>query len=533
MKDAAISRSLVSGFLASSRQFPERTALEAGGKRISYAHLQELACSIAATLQKHRPDPGTPLTAVLAHRSATAFAGILGALLRGHGYLPLNPGHPVERTALMLKHSDCGSVIVGHEALPVLTELLPCIDRPLIVLLPDSPVDGDLRTRFPTHTFIGNQELCAAREWLPVNVTPGDIAYLLFTSGSTGLPKGVPVTHANICRFLDVVTARYGITEHDRFSQMFELVFDLSLFDMFVAWECGACVCCPDKGEARLPARFLIESGITVWFSVPSLAIAMKMMRMLEPGLYPELRLSLFCGEALLQDVVEQWARAAPNSVIENLYGPTEVTLACTAYRWDPHASPGQSEHGIVPIGEPFPGMTAIVVDEQLDEVAAGDTGELLLSGPQVAPGYWKDSQKTAAAFVVPPSRNALFYRTGDLVRRPWTGQPLTYLGRIDQQIKIRGNRVELGEIEAVLRAAAGVDIAVALGWPATPAGADGIVAFIGSEDVSPDAVRDRAKRSLPDYMMPREIRLMNNIPLNANGKVDRKALIRILDGAA
>lgn len=530
MKDAATSRPLVSGFLASSDRYPERIALEVGGEIFSYSQLRDQACSLAATLQKYLPAPDVPLSAILAHRSVSAFSGILGTLFRGQGYVPLNPNFPAERTAEMLERSGCSSIVVGNEAIPALEDLLPGTARPLLVILPARGDTTDLSSRFPDHTFVSGNDLCAASDWKPVEADPGDTAYLLFTSGSTGKPKGVPVTHANISRFLDVVTDRYRINEYDRFSQMFDLVFDLSLFDLFAAWECGACVCCPTQGDAQLPAKFILDSKITIWFSVPSLAISMKRLRMLESGLYPDLRLSLFCGEALLEDVVEHWTMAAPHSVIENLYGPTEATLACTCYRWEPQESPSESEHGIVPIGEPFPDMTAIVVDENLSEVVPGETGELLLSGPQVAPGYWNDEEKTAAAFVIPPGKHSLYYRTGDLVRRPRAGQPLKYLGRIDQQIKIRGNRVELGEIEAVLRDAAGVDIAVAIGWPVTPAGADGIVAFIGTPDTDLDSVREKASRKLPAYMMPREIHSADDIPLNPNGKVDRKALIERLD---
>ncbi|HYQ72620.1 MAG TPA: thioester reductase, partial [Gammaproteobacteria bacterium] len=147
--------------------------------------------------------------------------------------------------------------------------------------------------------------------------------------------------------------------------------------------------------------------------------------------------------------------------------------------------------------------------------------------------GYWNDAQKTAAAFLTPPGKDALYYRTGDLVRQTGPDGPLLYLGRIDQQIKIRGNRVELGEIEAVLRDAAGVDQAVAVGWPVTASGADGIVAFLGARDVDLDAVRSTATRKLPGYMMPREFRLLDTFPLNPNGKVDRKALLAMLGSSA
>jgi acyl-CoA synthetase (AMP-forming)/AMP-acid ligase II len=174
--------------------------------------------------------------------------------------------------------------------------------------------------------------------------------------------------------------------------------------------------------------------------------------------------------------------------------------------------------------------MTAIVVDEALREVAPGDDGELLLTGPQVTLGYWQDPERTAAAFVVPPGRDRVFYRTGDRVRRPVGGGPLTYRGRVDHQIKVLGHRVELGEVEAAIRDASGVDAVVGIGWPPTPAGAGGVVAFMGDLDVDVDAVIARLRERLPGYMVPREIRLLPQLPLNSNGKYDRPALRKSLE---
>src|SRR5262249_28346453 len=146
-----------------------------------------------------------------------------------------------------------------------------------------------------------------------------------------------------------------------------------------------------------------------------------------------------------------------------------------TLYKWDPEKSPNECEIGVVPIGYPFPGMNVLVVDENLAEVSPGKKGELLMNGPQMSLGYWKDSEKTKSAFVLPPGREQIFYRTGDCVRRPVENGPLNYLGRLDFQIKIRGHRVELGEIESVVREASGFDGVVAVGWPATPSGWGGI----------------------------------------------------------
>jgi acyl-CoA synthetase (AMP-forming)/AMP-acid ligase II len=194
-------------------------------------------------------------------------------------------------------------------------------------------------------------------------------------------------------------------------------------------------------------------------------------------------------------------------------------------YRWEPSVSPAESEFGLVPIGEPYPEMRVLVVDGDLREVEPGDPGELLLCGSQVTPGYWNDPAKTAAAFVRPPGHDAIHYRTGDLVRRPHGSAPVTYLGRVDHQIKINGYRVELGEVEETLRRASGLDEVVAIGWPRTASGASAITAFVGAPSIDAGTVRAQMAEQLPDYMVPREIVALESLPLNANGKYDRNAL--------
>lgn len=519
-------RTVRSGFLASALRHPDRPALQIGDEIWSYAALAGRAAGQATTLQAHG-DAGEPLlTAVFAQRSVTAFAGVLAALLRGHGYVPLNPSFPIDRTRAMLVRSGCRSLVVDAHAARQLEDLLTGIDQPLLILLPDGSDCEALGRRWPTHRFLGKEQLIDARPGeSPVPSDPDRIAYLLFTSGSTGQPKGVMVAHRNVTAFVDAMVERYGITEHDRFSQTFDLTFDLSAFDMFVAWERGACLCCPTAGEKALPGKYITERRITVWFSVPSTAVLMNRLRILKPGKYPGLRLGLFCGEALTADVMQRWAEAAPNAILENLYGPTELTIACTLYRWDAQRSPAECELGIVPIGVPYPGMKVLVANEQLAEVAPGEAGELLMTGPQLTLGYYQDPQRTAAAFVQPPGRTETYYRTGDLVRRPEGDRPLVYLGRIDNQIKIQGYRVELGEIEAALREEAAVDTAVAIGWPVTPSGADGVVGFLCGESIDAEAVRARVIERLPPYMQPSAVHVLTEFPLNANGKVDRKAL--------
>ncbi|MCG8591476.1 MAG: amino acid adenylation domain-containing protein [Proteobacteria bacterium] len=524
-------RTLRSGFLASSERFPERPALEVDGLTLTYAELRARAAAIAATLARVLPDAQPPLTAVLGQRSPTAFAAILGALFRGHGYVPLNPAFPIDRTRAMLERSRCQVLVVDGPSVAHVDALLTDVAEPRILLLPDTPDPAALAARWPAHTFLGASDLASADDWVPEAVDPNGVAYLLFTSGSTGQPKGVMVAHRNATAFIAAMVDRYGVSEDDRFSQMFDLTFDLSVFDMFVAWERGACLCCPTLQQKMMPSSYIEASGITVWFSVPSTGVVLKKLRKLRPGQYPSLRLSLFCGEALPLDLAEAWAAAAPNAVLENLYGPTELTIACTLYRFAPETAASDAEQGVVPIGAPYPGMKVLVADETLCEVAPGETGELLMAGPQLSLGYWEDPERTDAAFVVPPGQTETYYRTGDRVRRPRDeSAPLLYLGRVDNQIKIQGYRVELGEIEAVLRRVGGVDVAVAVGWPVTAGGAEGIVAFVGDDAHDDAAIIAGCKGQLPSYMQPRAIRRVADFPLNANGKVDRKALARRLE---
>ena len=520
--------SLCTGFFRRAAESPHRPALEVDGVALTYGELAARARAIAAALLEHGGGAGLPLTAVLAHRSATAFAGVLGALARGHGYVPLNPGFPAARNRAMLDRAGCEALIIDSRAAAEVSSLVEGLDRELLLVLPDEEAVEPYAREWAPHRVVGARELRAGEALEPLPVRPSDPAYLLFTSGSTGAPKGMAVTHANVRAFLDAVAQRYDFTEGDRFSQTFSLTFDLSVFDLFVAWECGACVCCPTEKSLLNPAQFIRRSKLTVWFSVPSIALFMRRLRVLKAGSFPTLRWSLFCGEALPAEVAREWSEAAPNSAVENLYGPTEATIACTAYRRDAGRSPEESELGIVPIGHPLGEMSTLVTGDDLCEVRPGDAGELLLSGPQVVQGYWNDEEATARAFVSVDGRS--YYRTGDRVRRPAGDGPLRYLGRLDDQIKVLGHRVELGEVEAAIREETGLDAVVAVGWPRTSAGAAGVAAFISGTRVDVGALRNRLARRLPTYMVPRELRVLPDLPLNANGKWDRGALIRLLD---
>jgi amino acid adenylation domain-containing protein len=381
-----------------------------------------------------------------------------------------------------------------------------------------------------------NARVLAARDllkptaWKCPHVEPDDLAYVLFTSGSTGEPKGVMVRHRNVTTLINTLIERHAITSADRISQLADLSFDPSVGDLFTAWLTGALLCCPTaRLFLSLPA-FIRDSGITVLQTVPSTGLVIQRLGALKPNHFPKLRVSLFGGEALPVALASQWSAAAPNSILENLYGPTECTVDATAYRWVDERGKAEAENGIVPIGDLLPGFGALVVDEHLNEVASGARGELLLSGPQVAAGYLGDPERTARSFIKMPGRSELFYRTGDLVRRSGNGKPFTFFGRLDHQVKVFGLRIELGEIEAALRRAAGVMDVAAMGWPIRDTGVGGIVGFVGKETLDPAVVRKQLTKILPAAMVPGEIRILSHLPLNSNGKIDRHKLRAMLE---
>jgi amino acid adenylation domain-containing protein len=524
-----MTRDLWSGFMRSAEQFPERAAVVVDGASLSYQQLRQIAIRIAASIQAYNDPSSPPLTAILANRSATAFAGVLGSLLAGHGYVPLNPTFPDSRTMVMFSQAQCRSIVVDSGSMGQLGALLSQRPDRLVVIVPDLDDVQRCRELWTQHLFLSLRELASPNSWQEPPVEPDAIAYLLFTSGSTGIPKGVMISRRNVRAFVDHVTNRFEITEQDAVSQMFDLTFDLSVFDMFASWERGACVFCPSQKSLISPAQFIRDKRLTVWFSVPSTIAFMKQLGTLKPQSFPSLRLSLFCGEPLPVSSAETWLTAAPNSALENLYGPTELTIACTSYKWHSTELPRKSEMGIVPIGYPFPGMNYLVVDESLNEVEPNQEGELLMNGPQMSLGYWQNVEKTRSAFVIPPGHTEVYYRTGDRVRRPVGQQPLQHLGRMDWQVKIRGYRVEMGEVEEIVRQASGRDSVVAVGHPTTESGCAGVEVFIEGSTQDVSALRAIIASRLPDYMVPRRFHFLPRLPRNVNAKLDRGAMLSML----
>jgi non-ribosomal peptide synthetase component F len=317
----------------------------------------------------------------------------------------------------------------------------------------------------------------------------------------------------------------YGLGPDDRFSKAYNLSFDGSVHDLFTCWNAGASLHVVPANQLMAPARFIQEHELTMWTSVPSTAVFLERMKLLQPGAFPSLRYSIFSGEPLPVRSAIAWQKAAPNSVLDNICGHTEFCVFSTIERvGDPPCI--TRNLGLVAIGKALPGLQAAVWDEQGRLVPRGVEGELVLSGPQCAKGYFNDPERTAARF--PEVGGKAWYRTGDLVFEDAAGT-LHHLGRIDAQVKILGHRVELGEVEAHLSDICESDSVATVAWPVDHGSARGLVAFHCNERLTAQEIRDALARRLPRYMVPHQVHCVKEIPLTPNGKIDRNNLTEMV----
>jgi amino acid adenylation domain-containing protein len=503
---------------------PNQIALVVDGDSYSYAELALFAGKVAAWLQAAEPEKMLGArVGVLTSRTLDTYAGILGACWSGASYVPINSKLPAARLANVLARGKLGALIVDETGVKCLEQL----ESDLIPQRILGPITKGRKKGGNGGLML--QGLNPVPE--PVAVSADHCAYVMFTSGTTGLPKGVMVSTGNLWCYLDCLRRLYRLGPEDRVSQFSEVSFDFSVLDLFFAWDAGATLYTVPDSQLMAPARFIQENKLTFWASVPSVISFLDRFKLLKPGAFPSLRASYFCGEPLALASAQAWQQAAPNSVVDNHYGPTEATVACSFDRLsaEPNVTP---ERGIVAIGKPYSGMRMAVVDEAGSFLPAGETGELALSGSQVALGYLGEPELTARRFRMlkhPQWGLATWYLTGDLAREDHSGC-FHHLGRVDHQVKVLGHRIELEEVDSHLRNACGCDAAVAVAWPVRQGIAEGLVAFVGGGTLDSSHILENLKQRVPPYMVPQRIIRMASLPLTPNGKIDRRRLAESLD---
>ena len=499
---------------------------------LSYGELAVRAGRLAACLHAAWGDGEgeAPRVGILASRSAGACVAALGACWAGATYVPFGLKQPQERLLELFAQCRLSALIVDDGGLELLDERLLAAGPRVIVHAGDAAVVAHgSQGRSIDSRIIALDSLppmmAPAPAPAPAAMAASAIAYIIFTSGSTGTPKGVMVSAGAFRHYLAAVDATLRLSASDRVLGVSELSFDVSAHNMFATWEAGASLHVLAASATMNAVKFARNAGLTVWNSAPSLAAMLRQVGALAPGSLPALRLTAFGGEQLPASTVAAWRCAAPGSAIFNVYGPTEATVGCLAQKiGEPlPVTPGRD---VIAIGMPFPGSEVRIAGAHGEALADGVPGELLVAGEQLAAGYLDAPELTAERFPVIAGKR--WYRTGDLAMRDRSGR-FHCLGRIDNQVKILGYRIELDEIDAHLRHATGLDLVSSVAWPMVQGAAHGIVAFVGAAAIDQEQVIGALKARIPAYMMPRRVIAMHDMPLNANGKVDRHALRRLL----
>ncbi len=520
-------RGLAALLSASADANPARPALVLEGRTASYAALADLAGRFAASLVARGVKPGDRV-GLWCPKSHEAIAALWGTLGAGAAYVPIDPGAPLARMETLARDAGIAALLTSPDRAAAAAGALAGLDSLRGLWVTGSPPapDSGAGTAAPYVPWAEVEALAPAPA-----ADPGSagLAYILYTSGSTGVPKGVAHTHASALAFAEWAGDTFALAPEDRVSNHAPFHFDLSTFDLFATARAGASVYPVPARAAMFPAaiaRLYTQERLTVWYETPSaLALLLRHGRLAEGDL-SALRVLLFAGEVMPVPLLRELMALAPRARYANLYGPTETNV-CT---WHEVTAPPDPDRPL-PIGVPSCGDEAWVLGEGLEPVARGEAGELWVSGPSVMLGYWGDRERTAATLreIAPGGRTVTAYRTGDLVR--WSGDGvLLFHGRRDHQIKTRGYRVELGEIESALHAHPGVAEAVVVPVPDPEVG-NRLRALVvvrpgtGAAPPGPAALKDHCARTLPRYMVPEFVEFREALPRTASGKVDRAAL--------
>ena len=508
----------------SAERQPDRTAVEDGDRSLTYAALEAEANRMANLLVSLGVSRGDRVGLYL-DKSLESVVGIYGVLKAGAAYVPLDPRAPVSRLAYIT--ADCGLkvLISGVEkagSWSGMQESGATIETIIVAngedLGPGEIVGIKLMTRRDIDQQLDTDPM--------VRCIDQDLAYILYTSGSTGSPKGVMLSHLNALTFVRWTVERFGVGPQDRLSNHAPLHFDLSIFDLFAASAAGAAVVLvpPELSVFPVDVRdFIEQKRISLWYSVPSLLSMLTLRGGLQGNDFPSLRTILFAGEVFPTKYLRHLMELLPQVEFFNLYGPTETNV-CTFYPVPPIPE-DQAEP--IPIGWPIENVEVFAVTDDGTLAGSGEVGELFVRGASVMQGYWGDAERTARALVRDPIRGGLrdpVYRTGDLVRQDEDGG-YRLMGRRDHQIKSRGYRIELGEIETAIYAHPSVVECVVLAIPDALV-TNRIKAYVVRRDevTQKDLTRFCVER-IPRYMVPEQIDFVQALPKTSTGKVDRQAL--------
>ncbi len=512
----------------SADRHPDRVAVEDDRGRLTYAELESLSSQIAHYLRNRGIEPGDRVGLFL-RKSIYGVAALFGIQKAGAAYVPLDPQAPPLRAAYILQNCGVRVLVTEQEKLQRLPAEFLTQGALTGLLLVDSEAAANLEMAgtLPAATLAEIRSSQPIRH-PAVPITDDYLAYILYTSGSTGEPKGVMISHLNSLTFVNWAYDTFHVVSSDRVSNHAPFHFDLSVFDIFCTIKAGGTLSLVPDLIHPFPvelARWISEKRLTIWYSVPSALIQLVERGHLERHDYRALRLVLFAGEVFPIKYVRRLVETLPHPEYYNLYGPTETNV-CTYYKLKPEdLNSARTEP--VPIGVACENQEVVVLNERLEPVPKGNEGELYVRSATVAKGYWGRLDDTAKVVVPNPLNrhfSSVLYRTGDIVRQLPSGE-YQYVGRKDKMVKSRGYRIELGEIEATLYAHPAVREAAVIAVPDDQVGARLKAYVVADSNLARSELEKFCRDHLPRYMMPESMEFRSSLPRTSNGKVDIHAL--------
>jgi amino acid adenylation domain-containing protein len=499
---------------STAQRTPRAVAVLADDVTLTYSELDRLSNRTARALQARGIGRGDRV-GILARKSPAAIIAVFAALKSGAGYVPLDPDSPEERLRLIARDSDVAAILSDELNAERAAALAGGGERNLDVLVIDPQRTSSEDPR-------GSDQALA-----DTGATGADLAYILYTSGSTGMPKGVMISHRASLTFVRWAASCAELRPDDRVCSPAPLHFDLSVFDIFASCSVGACIAVLPARMTMFPVRlaqWIAEQRVSVWYSVPSVLTMLATHGKLGAVDLSKLRAVIFAGEVFPAKYLSLLIEQLPDARHLNWYGPTETNV-CTWYEVPSGAVPLTAP---VPIGKVCTNVDAFAITDEGHRVSsAGQEGELFVSGPGLMSGYWAQPEKTLEALVASPLPNAsdeLVYRTGDIVTLDQEGN-YVFRGRRDGMVKTRGYRVELGEVESVLYEHPAVSEAVVLPVPDELLGNRLRAVICAEHEPSREDVLAHCRRRLPAYMVPDTVEFSDTLPKTSTGKIDRVLL--------